>query len=378
MESTVTARGTCHLACGDAAEALAMAPAGIAVLGVSSPPYLGLIDYAEAARASAAARDAVIWHAGTMSPIAYLDAMSSVLAQLERVLTPDAILALEIGDVRIPRSGGTLAPLPDWWLALCEGFGFRLLERIAMVRPLALGRRSGNFKRINRPGYALLDTVTSTLLVVGRGDPLRRLRERARAEDAIETAWAERFLRTMWMTARPRRRTVERIGGHPVPSDRECVRALVRFYSCRGDLVCDPFAGSGVIGEVAADEGRQSLLCERERVFADQIATALGGRGVTVAPLEALEGRRRVVVPSSQLHLSLPDAHELVARRAFLRDTPGAEVTPRYQAMARDFALEYGIAVTPEMVALFHRMERRYVLKVGRERYAEVGQPPAA
>ncbi|MBW7932889.1 MAG: site-specific DNA-methyltransferase [Gemmatimonadaceae bacterium] len=367
----MTAAPICYLGIGDAADVLRDVPAGSAPLCVSSPPYLGLIDYHAAARNVGSGRDGRIWHAGDASVVEYLDAMTAVMGQLHRVLARDAILALEVGDVRVPRSGGSMLPLPDWWLSLCEGFGFRLLERISLVRPLALGRRSGHFKRPaqNRPGYALLDTVSSTLLVMGRGDPHTRLRDRSRPADAIDVIWAERFLRSMWTTARPARTTLDRLSGHPVPSDAETVRALLRFYSCRGDLVVDPFAGSGTVGRIAAEEARSSLLVEREPPFAHLTCDVMQSAGVAIAPVNAVRApRRSVLQPSAQLALPLPAILEHQARRAFLRSARG-DITPRHREMAQRLAAECGVAVSPELVGLFLRVERAHVAAVGRARY---------
>ena len=37
---------------------------------------------------------------------------------------------------------------------------------------------------------------------------------------------------------------------------------VVKYYSFKGDLVFDPFAGSGTLGKAAIDNGRSVLLTE--------------------------------------------------------------------------------------------------------------------
>jgi len=55
--------------------------------------------------------------------------------------------------------------------------------------------------------------------------------------------------------------------GHPTQKPLELLRWLVRSYTRRGGLVCDPCFGSGTTAEACAIEGRRFLGFERERRF---------------------------------------------------------------------------------------------------------------
>jgi len=50
--------------------------------------------------------------------------------------------------------------------------------------------------------------------------------------------------------------------GYPTQKPLGIVRRIVRVHSRPGDLVLDPFAGSGTLGEAAADLGRDALLVD--------------------------------------------------------------------------------------------------------------------
>ena len=56
----------------------------------------------------------------------------------------------------------------------------------------------------------------------------------------------------------------------------ELCKRVVSFYSMRGDLVLDPFAGSGTLGEAAHELGRHSLLLEMEGKYVDRIRNRIG------------------------------------------------------------------------------------------------------
>ena len=44
----------------------------------------------------------------------------------------------------------------------------------------------------------------------------------------------------------------------------------MRFYSFKGDLVFDPFGGSGTVGYVALTHERYFLLCEKEAEYVER------------------------------------------------------------------------------------------------------------
>jgi len=47
--------------------------------------------------------------------------------------------------------------------------------------------------------------------------------------------------------------------GHPAPFPEELPKRLIRLYSFWGDIVLDPFVGSGTTVKVAEDLGRQGI-----------------------------------------------------------------------------------------------------------------------
>ena len=51
---------------------------------------------------------------------------------------------------------------------------------------------------------------------------------------------------------------------HPAVFPSELAARVVQFYSFKGDLIFDPFGGSGTVGYVALMHERHFLLCEKE------------------------------------------------------------------------------------------------------------------
>ena len=58
---------------------------------------------------------------------------------------------------------------------------------------------------------------------------------------------------------------------HPAVFPKELCRKILKYYSFRGDIVLDPFAGSGTFGEVAIEMERVPILCEKNNFYCDLI-----------------------------------------------------------------------------------------------------------
>jgi len=70
-----------------------------------------------------------------------------------------------------------------------------------------------------------------------------------------------------------------RLIGHPAPFPEELPRRLIKLYSYPGDVVADPFVGSGTTSVVAARLGRQTRGVDRSPTYIERaghrLATAL-------------------------------------------------------------------------------------------------------
>jgi len=56
---------------------------------------------------------------------------------------------------------------------------------------------------------------------------------------------------------------------HPAQKPVELIRYLIRQLTDPGDIILDPFAGSGTTGVAAIAEGRRAILIEKEPKYAD-------------------------------------------------------------------------------------------------------------
>ena len=67
---------------------------------------------------------------------------------------------------------------------------------------------------------------------------------------------------------------------HPNQKPVELLRHLIRTYTNPGDTVMDPVAGSGTIGIVAYEEGRDCLLMEIDRQFFNEMINRFNNNNI--------------------------------------------------------------------------------------------------
>lgn len=76
---------------------------------------------------------------------------------------------------------------------------------------------------------------------------------------------------------------------HPAVFPLEIPERLIRFYSCVGDLVLDPFGGRGTTLLAARKLGRRAMMYEVEGVYREMVAAYTGIRGPSVGRESKLE-----------------------------------------------------------------------------------------
>ena len=73
---------------------------------------------------------------------------------------------------------------------------------------------------------------------------------------------------------------------HPAMMPRWLARDLIKSWSNPGDMVCDPFAGSGTTGQEAKKLGRQYILIDKEPEYVEMIESSLAPSGPLFAKTE--------------------------------------------------------------------------------------------
>ena len=86
-----------------------------------------------------------------------------------------------------------------------------------------------------------------------------------------------------------------RYGGHPTEKPVSLMTELVELYTNPGELVLDPFMGSGTTGVACARLGRRLIGIERERPYSSSLASGSRrrtGKGTCSCPMPPSRSRR--------------------------------------------------------------------------------------
>jgi len=116
----------------------------------------------------------------------------------------------------------------------------------------------GSWKSATNP---TLRDVHEYILVFSKGDFTRRKGEKK------STVSREEFLeltKSVWTFASESARRI----GHPAPFPVELPRRLIQLYSFEGDVVLDPFSGSGSTCIAALQTGRAFVAYEKSAAYA--------------------------------------------------------------------------------------------------------------
>ncbi len=147
-------------------------------------------------------------------------------------------------------------PLPmDLTSRFCAA-GWEFHQDIVWHKVTGGVKRAGVYIQHPYPGYYRPNIMTEYILVFRKpGEMLYRnysRQEKDRARGDINLLFTKELANNVWHVAPVPPRTLE----HPCPFPEELPWRLIQLYSYPGDVVLDPFAGSGQTLKVARHLGR--------------------------------------------------------------------------------------------------------------------------
>ena len=272
--------GVHRLHVGDAREVLASLPEASVHLVVTSPPYWTLKRYEDTP--------------GQLGHIedyeAFLDELDRVWREVFRLLVPGGRLVIVVGDVAVARRrfGRHLVfPLHADIQVRCRKLGFDNLNPIIWHKhtnaSLEVEGRGVFLGKPYEPG-AIINTEIEYILRQRKPGGYPEPTQGQRAKSRLPKEDFHRVFRQIWDDI-PGESTKD----HPAPFPLELAERLVRMFSFVGDVVLDPFAGTGTTLIAAARWGRRALGVELVPRYA-QLAKERFAKEVPGFSLEVLDG----------------------------------------------------------------------------------------
>lgn len=236
-------------------------PANSVHLVVTSPPYWNLKKYPNTR--------------GQMGHIPdydrFLEELSKVWRNCFTALVPGGRLVCVVGDVCLSRRSNkgrhTVIPLHAEIQRQCREIGFDNLapiiwHKIANMRTEVANKNGSYLGKPYEPNGIVKNDIEYVLML--RKPGYRSPTPPARILSLISSENHGRWFRQIWgdVPGASTRR-------HPAPFPLELAERLIRMFSFAGDMVLDPFAGTGTTQLAAKKCGRSSIGIEIEPSYAE-------------------------------------------------------------------------------------------------------------
>lgn len=271
IDSTVQGLHTTHeLVLGNAQNATALAENSIHLV-VTSPPYWTLKRYSD--------HESQLGHVSDYDE--FIAALDVVWKNCYRALVPGGRLIINVGDVCLSRRKNngrhTVVPLHATIQEHCKAIGFDNLATIIWHKIAnAKYEVSGGGGFLGKPyePNAVIKNDIEFVLMQRKPGGYRSPTKRERLLSIISEENYQRWFRQIWSDLRGTSSTK-----HPAPYPLEFAERLVRMFSFVGDVVLDPFMGTGTTNLACARWGRNSIGIEVDPGYFDVARRRLAEHG---------------------------------------------------------------------------------------------------
>lgn len=229
--------------CGDALDTLRSLPADSVHLMITSPPYNLDKPYAN--------------HDDDLDYDEYLRWMGEVWAAAKRVLVGGGRLCINIGENK--RQNITHPTYSAFIQQLVE---LKMLYRGTVIwnkNSAAKHCAWGSWKSCSNPHIV----PRHEYIIIFSKDQWK-LEGDAKDSDITDVEFMD-TTRSVWQFGPESRKRI----GHPAPFPEKLPERLIKYYSYRGNVVLDMFAGSGTVGVVARRLGRHFILIDNSKKYCE-------------------------------------------------------------------------------------------------------------
>jgi DNA modification methylase len=201
--------------------------------------------------------------------------------ELKRVIAPGRIMAFVTDDTLIK---GEKYPVVADITKIMIDKGFRYRDRIVWRKPegyIRISRRSGVVLQHPYPMYFYPDNIQESILIFQKGkfdyDYVKKLPSEIEEKSKINIKEYQenKWYLTVWDVTNVlplKGRLEEGIAAFP----EELVRRLIKLFTFTGEVVLDPFLGSGTTTKVAKELGRNSYGYEIDLELEDVVRKKIG------------------------------------------------------------------------------------------------------
>lgn len=253
-------------------------------LTVTSPPYWNAIDYDIHASDEKQYYRTRKYENGFSEYSDYIDWLGRMFDEVLRVTIPGGFCCIVIGTVLLD---GKHYPAPFDAAAQLTHHGWQFHQDIIWHKCTAGVKRAGVTIQKPYPGYYYPNIMTEYILVFRKPGPAiyshREIEQKQGAAFAIDPLFTKDIANNIWHIAPVPPRTLD----HPCPFPEEIPYRLITLYSYPGELILDPFSGSGQTLKVAHHLGRHYVGYEIIEKYID-LATRRISEPLSIRPQQLI------------------------------------------------------------------------------------------
>ena len=250
---------------GDALRVMAHAPDESVHLTFTSPPYYNARDYSR-----------------YQSYGEYLDFLESAFREVHRITKEGRFFILNTSPVIMPRAARKYAskryPIPFDIHPRLDKMGWEFIDDVVWAKPPETAKnRVAGFEKHRQPLAYKTNPRTEYLMVYRKATDklidwnLRQYPPETLADSAVDDDFERSNIWDMPTAA-------DKV--HPAVFPLRLCQQVVKLYSFAGDLVFDPFAGSGNLGKAAVLADRYCFLTELKDEYVGRIQQNIGNFGL--------------------------------------------------------------------------------------------------
>lgn len=240
---------------GDAREIMQLLPDGCIHLTFTSPPYYNARDYS-------------IYKSYQQ----YLDFLGEVFEEVHRITKEGRFLLINTSPVIVPRFSRQHAsrryPIPFDLHNIVSDLGWEFIDDIVWAKPeAAVKNRNGGFQQHRKPLGYKPNPITEYVMVYRKeSSRLIDWNIRQYPSEVVEKSKVVGYFDStnLWHI------DPESDKVHSAVFPAKLCEQVLSMYSFADDLVFDPFAGSGILGKVAAWMDRYFFLTEQEPRYVER------------------------------------------------------------------------------------------------------------
>ena len=227
-------------------------------LVLTSPPYFNLKEYRRGQNQLGIIDDYQ----------QFIDELEKIWRECYRVLVPGGRVVCVVGDVCLSRrkyGRHVVMPLHSDIAVSCRKIGFDNLNPILWHKiSNASFEANTNSSILGKPyePNAIIKNDVEYILMERKPGGYRKPTEKQREESRIDRKDFQNWFSQIWELPGASTRN-----GHPAPFPLELASRLIKMFSFVGDVVLDPFSGSGTTMLAAINSNRNSIGIETEEYY---------------------------------------------------------------------------------------------------------------